>query len=239
MDYAAWLDRLRRTVAARKAELPLERQGECKVVIEPPLTSQQLVALRNDLDIPLPKSVAQFLTRAASRVVYDCPFVNADGDEDSIAGELFNYWYWEDRPRAYEEEFLGALKGMPMARDCAVAAASDSWLAEPDWVLDRALWRHALPLTRWPNTDGVALWRHDPEDSNPGVIWLSHDDQSGIISPNFDAFLRQLEFLGYVWGDDYRDEDTGMIDLRGEAAAERRRLLGWPEKADDEAADDE
>jgi hypothetical protein len=77
-----------------KPSCPSDRQGEGKVLIEPPLTSHQLVGLRKNLDIPLPKPVAQFLTRAASRVVYQCPFINADGQEDSIAGELFNYWFW-------------------------------------------------------------------------------------------------------------------------------------------------
>jgi hypothetical protein len=70
------------------------------------------------------------------------------------------------------------------------------------------------------------LWVHDPDDANPAVIWLAHDDASFLLAPSFDTFLEQYEFLGYDWGEEYRDLDTGLMDVSCQAAVTRRALLG-------------
>ena len=81
-------------------------------------------------------------------------------------------------------------------REECVEYARESWLTEPDWPLDYAFWRHALPLLHYPDGDGVALWMHDPEHAEPAVIYLKHEEESFLLSRTFDEFLEQWEKLG-------------------------------------------
>jgi hypothetical protein len=102
-------------------------------------------------------------------------------------------------------------------------------LAEPDWPLDRAFWRHALPLVHYSDGDGVALWVHDPEHPDPPVIYLKHEDQSFLLCRTFDEFLGQWERLGYVGTNDlerFRNPQTGFLDAATPEALALRGKLG-------------
>jgi len=225
MDYLAWLRRLEQFVARWQARLPPERQQECFVHVDPPLSDEQIEELSAGLDRPLPASVEGFLRQAASRVRFECPCAVAEGRGVFVSGELFHYWLW--RPNN-NERYAPCPGGMIAARQCVIgmATAPSSWLQEPEWVLDRAFWRHGLPLTQGPTGDCLALWAHDPDHPDPAVVYLSHDDVSYLLAPNFDTFLEQWEHLGYDWGEEYRDPESGLMDMDSEAAIERRELLG-------------
>jgi hypothetical protein len=225
VDYEGWLDRLRRFVTAWRERLPPGRRGECSLEIDPPLTPQQVSALRQELDCPLPAVVEAFLTRAASRVSFSCPCATAGVDRRPAGGDLFQYWLGRADG---QDRWEGAGGGLVEARQCVLdwATSENAWLVEPPWVLDRALWRHGLPLTQMPNTDCLALWVHDPADPNPAVIHLLHDGPSYIVSATFDDFLGEWESLGYDWGEEYLDPGTRLLTASSPAGRERHRLLG-------------
>jgi hypothetical protein len=223
MDYADWLARLRTFVNAWQARLPPERRSECYVHADPPLSPDQIRQLRDGLDCPLPPSIERFLTQAASRLRVHCICVQPGTAETVIAWDLFNYWFYSPQKLPYEEQFVGPLEGMMYSREVARALADHF---EPECVLDRALWHHALPLAAFPTNDALALWAYDPELAEPPVIWLNHDDASFLLSPSFDEFLEQLERLGYDYGEEYRDPGTGLMDIDSPAAVARRSLLG-------------
>ena len=226
MDHAAWLERLRAFVGAWQGRLPPGRESECYVRADPPLSPEQLGQLREGLDCPLPPSVEQFLTRVASRLRVRCTCLPPGRPATVIGWELFNYWVWSPEERPYEEQFVGPVEGMAYARD--VARTTGDHMGDPECVLDRAFWHHALPLMLAPNTDALALWAYDPELAEPPVLCLHHDDYSFLLSPTFDDFLAQVEQLGYDYGDEYRDTQTGLMDVEGPAAVARRALLGLP-----------
>jgi hypothetical protein len=225
MDYWAWLHRLQDFVARWQARLPPSRQKECYIRIDSPLSLDQIRELRDGLDCPLPLSVESFLLQAASRLVFECKCVVSDFVEIPINGELFNYYLWGTNDNWH---FEGSPGGMIKARECVIedATYANSGLQEPECALDRALWRHGLPLIRVPDTDCLALWVHDPGHSNPAVVYLSHDGGSYLLSPTFDSFLEQWEYLGYDWGQQYLDPETGLMDVYSPAATRRRQLLG-------------
>lgn len=224
MDYIAWLHRLQQFVAACRANLPPDRHRECSVHVDPPLSASDLQRLRDGLDCPLPDSVAGFLTQAASRLRFEC-VCPADDEEVYISGELFNYYLWRPDDNSCS---VGCPDGMIESRECVLdyVTAETSWLNEPEWVLDRAFWRHGLPLTQSPNTDCLALWAHDPDGGEPAVVSLAHDEESYLLSPSFDTFLEQWESLGYDFAPEYIDPDLRLLDTSCDAARERRRLLG-------------
>jgi hypothetical protein len=103
-----------------------------------------------------------------------------------------------------------------------------SWLMEPDWPLDQAFWRHALPVAVYPDGDGLALWMHDRDHPNPAIIYLQHEDESFLLARTFDEFLHHWEKLGYVDLGSlgrYRNPQTGFLDsTTPEAEALRHRL---------------
>src|SRR5438874_9216487 len=165
MDHAAWLARLRDFVAAWQAKLPPERRSECYVHADPPLTPDQIGQLRDGLDCPLPPSVERFLTRAASRLRVRCLCFAPGHPETVIGWDLFNYWFWSPEKRAYEDQFAGPLEGMASAREVARDIGDE--MGDKECVLDRALWRHALPLMLAPSNDALALWAYDRELEEP------------------------------------------------------------------------
>jgi hypothetical protein len=223
MDHVAWLGRLRTFVEAWQAKLPPERRSECYVRTDPPLTSDQVGQLRDGLDCPLPPSIEQFLTHAASRLRVHCVCL-APGSAETIVGfDLFNYWLWSPEKRPFEEQFHGPVDAM---MDCRELARATAERLDPECVLDRALWYHALPLFYAPTTDALALWAYNPDLEEPPVMWLNHDNDSFLLSVSFDAFLEQMERLGYDYGEQYRDPKTGLMDPKGSAAVARRALLG-------------
>src|SRR4051794_16270038 len=116
MDYVAWLHRLQQFVAGCRARLPPVRRGECSVLAEGPLGPEELQRLRDGIDCPLPESVAGFLTRAASRLRFECVCPTEEGDL-TIAGELFDYWLWRAED---SKHFAGCPDGMIESRQCAL-----------------------------------------------------------------------------------------------------------------------
>jgi hypothetical protein len=228
VDYSAWLGRLDQFVAGWRARLPPERRQECRVHTDPPLTPEELDRLRAGLDRPLPASVAAFLTRAASRVRFECACAPAGRPEVRVGGELFNYYVWSPGPHEYGDRFFGPLEGLPWARDSALAEGEE--MARKGCPLDRAFWHHALPLAFTPGTDApLALWSYDAELAEPPVVSLYHDRPGFLLAETFDDFLVCWEALGYDWGEEYRYEGdglSGVMSVATPAAVARRKLLG-------------
>lgn len=228
MDHAAWLERLKHFVAAWQARLPAERRPECYVRSDPPLTAGQMDELREDLDLPLPASVVGFLTRATSRLIFECICTPPGHPEVRAAGQLFDYWIGSPEARDYDDQFSGPLEGLPFARIEAEGATDH--MQECGCALDRAWWRFALPLTFMPSTDApLALWVYDPDLAEPPVVSLYYAEPGFLLANTFDEFLTHWEALGYDWGQEYLEEGqglSGVMDPLGPAGRARRALLG-------------
>jgi hypothetical protein len=222
MDYQGWLNRLQQFVEKWRAKAPPDRQAECSLVTEPPLTAADIQRLGDELDCHLPDSAANFLTQAASRVVAHCVCATSGGILYA-GGDLFNYWLWRPEQRDY---WTGCLEGMVEARQDQVDFFDAGWRSDPEWVLDRAFHRHALPLLRLPTTDCLALWAHSPDEAEPAVIFVSHDGPSCLLAPNFDTFLQQWEYLGYAWSEEDHEPTTGVLLEDAPTVRRRRELLG-------------
>lgn len=203
MDYSAWI---RRLIAFADDG---RHGGRLRAEVEPPLGAVEVRKLADDLDCGLPPGLRGLLATGASSITLHTvgPAGEDRGSEVFCpAGELV----------AWREE--------------ALAQARESWLVEPDWPLDRAYWRHALPLLRYDDGDGIALWVHDPDDPNPAVVYLRHDEESFLLSRTFDEFLGEWEQLGYSPVGElvaYRNPSTGFLDSNTPAGRALRASLGW------------
>jgi hypothetical protein len=211
LDYAGWVRRRRKFIVGRKRRSAPRDRDKFTIEIGRPLRNDELNELAEALDCGLPPPLRAFLETGASSIVlaYTLP----PGDDENY--EII----------CYADELVG------WRAEC-VEYARDSWLKEPDWPLDQAFWRHGLPLVHYPDGDGVALWVHDPKHPNPPVIYLNHDDESFLLSRNFDDFLQQWEQLGYaaIGGlPDYRNPKTGFLDSTTTQAKALRKERGLDE----------
>jgi hypothetical protein len=208
MDYEKWVARLRRFILDLQQRGPADQRDRFTVEIAPPLDEEELDELAESLDCGLPKSLRRFLATGASAISFE--------------------YAWPTPEHEMGEHFCPADQLADWREEC-IEYARWSWLTEPDWPLDYAFWRHALPLVHYPDGDGVALWVHDPEQDDPPVIFLKHEDESILLSRNFDEFLEQWEHLGYTATgelEDCRDPKTGFVDARTAKAVQLRERLG-------------
>ncbi len=208
MDYAQWVQHLRSFVLALQKRSPAEWQGNFVVEIAPPLDEDDLEELAEALDCGLPPPLRRFLATGASSISF------------SYGGPTAAY--------ETEDHFCPADQLAESREEC-IEYARESWLTERDWPLDRAFWRHALPLVHYPDGDGVALWVHDPDHAEPAVIYLKHEDTSFLLSRTLDEFLEQWEKLGYIGTNDlenYRNTETGFLDATTPQAVALREKLG-------------
>ncbi len=204
-DYVQWVERLRRFVLDLQQRSPPERQGDFAVEIAPLLPEKDLEQLAESLDCGLPPPLRRFLGTAASAVSFRYAWPTADD------------CHWET--------FCPADRLAEWRAGCIAYAPS----FESDFPLDRAFWRHALPLTQYPDTDGLALWLYDPDYAEPAVTYLQHSDKSFLLSRSFNEFLVQWEMLGYISIgelEDCRNPETGFLDSRTPKAVEWRETLG-------------
>jgi SMI1 / KNR4 family (SUKH-1) len=208
MDYVQWVQRLRGFILGLQERSPPGHRDRFSIEIAPPLQDEEIEELAESLDCGLPPPLQEFLRTGASSISFQYAWPTED-DETS-------------------DTFCPADQLAEWREEC-VEYATESWLMEPDWPLDQALWRHALPLVHYPDGDGVALWVHDPDHPNPAVIYLKHEDESFLLSRNFDEFLHHWERLGYTGTNDleqYRHPESGFLDSTTAQAVAFRKALG-------------
>jgi hypothetical protein len=151
-------------------------------------------------------------------------FVDRDGSTFEVQENLFCYPVQPPDSHC-RVQWASGPKAIIRARNECVEYALYSWLTEREWPIDRAFWRHALPLTLNSAGNGLAVWVHADDDPAPPVIGLDHDDESTLVSPTFDDFLTMCEQCGYYWDDTFRDGGC-FIEASSPAAVRFRASLG-------------
>jgi hypothetical protein len=128
--------------------------------------------------------------------------------------------------RIYGGTNLCELSSFPeWSKDCQTCAL-ETWIAEePD---QKQLWLGSLPIAALKNGDYLATGA-EPE-ADPPVIYLSHDEVSGVIAPSFTRFLRTWEDLCYIGPEiwrlsEYISPSTGYLVANTPQAQTLRRLF--------------
>ncbi len=210
-DYGAWVQRLRDfSEAGRLRNWAGAEQRHGRVEVAPPLDGARLKALEEACGGWLPPPLRDFLGTGASSITVRWFEAEASDPE-------------------YEVVFCPAKELAGWRQEC-LEYAQASWLAEPAWPLDYALWRHGWLLTHNEAGDGLAIWAHDRPQPHYPVAYLDHEDNSYLVAPSFDEFLEQWERLGYLdLGEllDFRDPKTGFLDTATAKARAYRRALGF------------
>jgi len=185
-----------------------------------PIAESEMQAIERALAGTVPASLRALFTRGASAV--DCPYVMKP------EGERL------ERLRAIlpdETRIFGGARLSPASELADNCSAVREWARET-WIADdpdaRSLWESALPFLRLDNGDYLALDRRTAE-SDPPVVYLSHDDESFPLAATLVAFLTAWERLCYVGPEEWLlrpfTGDAGHLDAESERAERLRELL--------------
>jgi hypothetical protein len=208
-DYGAWVQRLREFSDGGRVRATAADQRYCRVEIAPPLDHARLKTLEEECGGRLPPPLRDFLSTGASSIT-------------------FRWFEPEVNEADYEVVFCPAEELASWRQEC-MEYAQGSWLTEPEWPLDYALWRHGWLLTHDEAGDGLAIWAHDRRQPHYPVAYLDHEDTSYLVASTFDDFLEHWERLGYLdLGEllDFRDPETGFLDTATPQARVYRKAHG-------------
>jgi hypothetical protein len=102
----------------------------------------------------------------------------------------------------------------------------DTWIAEDEVELEK--WSKAVAFAALENGDFLAFEKKTKEDAP--IIYLSHDDESKVIAPSFEHFIREWAALGYVgpelWVLEPFLDEEGFLDRKaGDGPEHRENLL--------------
>jgi len=215
-DYRDWTAR-----AASFARRLANRAGVEVRVAEfgPPQTPAELDRIERS-GLVLPAALRRFFTEGSGTIDFRYVFEpeSDSSDADRLARLL------PDQSSIYGGVCIAAAE-LPDLHRSATEWARDTWVAEDKD--QQTIWESALPFAGLDNGDFLAIDVSTPED--PPVIYLSHDDESIVLSPSFNAFLAAWERLCYlgpeIWLlERFRGED-GFLDGGSAAARELRALL--------------
>jgi hypothetical protein len=203
-NYGDWM---RRAAAFTERLRGLPGEVRVEAVVAPPLSDEAVAALARSCRLPIPDPLRRFWTQAS---------------------EHCRCTYWWDAPERFHPQMavafpdwsLSHIWGGPEfeAAEDLVKLTDDllDWETRDDFPLDARYWVHSLPIVPVGNGDYAGLYvRDDPV--NPPVVYLCHDGcgASGIIAPNFDAFLVLWERLGYIglhFLRSFVNPRTGLVD---------------------------
>jgi hypothetical protein len=190
------------------------------------LSREETDALRRRLGSEIPDALRGFLERGAASVACRYTF-EYDPDDEAEAAAFLKLF--PSQTSIYGGPVFGPADMLPdFARSCAEWAKQ---FDEAGDVAEGRRWRHALPIVAVENGDYVALDGAGPgrDPSDPPVLYLSHEGESGLLAASFTEFLAAWERLCYlgpeVWLLDVFRGPDAFIAAEGPAVAEFRRLL--------------
>jgi hypothetical protein len=222
-DYIGWVKRAQDFVGALPSRL--EGEVEINVEVELPVPDQDVFTIESKLKRNIPQELKNLLTTGSGHC--QCRYVWDDlsPTTTSLMKEIFPYQGY-----LYGGLTLESLFEYQRLLESCKDWAGDAWLSEEDFEKNRWLWLNSLPIISIANGDYIALdWSENQPD--PPVVYLSHDDESHIISPSFTHFLSEWEQLCYIGPEiwlleEFLNEETGYLESNSEKGHKIRQLFG-------------
>ncbi|MDD7388531.1 MAG: SMI1/KNR4 family protein [Lachnospiraceae bacterium] len=192
--------------------------AETELVIEEPAGITEVEEIENKLERKLPVQIREFFLQFSG----NCRFSAYLPDDFELPEELESI---------FSAEFLISLEELTCAEDRRKDWVEECFTDEEDEY--NAVWHHKLGFMSVPNGDIIAFDIKESE-TNPPVVYLSHDDGDGhgyILGKDFNSYFEQLLLVGACGSEDWQilpfcsDARSGIIS-DCENAKEYRRLIG-------------
>lgn len=220
MDYAAWVDRLRRRISSLD-ENPLFSSTGC--TLEPPASKREVWVASLKCLALIPKPVRRFWETASAGGYLG--YV-VDAEKDPRASEI--------KERFGTTTIFGGIEWFcPLdyaVRDYRGGCRDSFELAKAAWEGETPLIRKPFPIGDFANGDYLVLDLH--RGSASPVFLMSHDGGSFEMAPSFDAFLERWERHGYLSPDSYYPwtliypDNVGLAPEPPPLVYELKRLIG-------------
>jgi hypothetical protein len=216
MIYGQWTDRVKHFITRFMQCHP---QMRARLDIGPPASPAQIAEAETSIGRPLPRQFREFLSTASG----DCSF---------------GYW-WEPEGEAEIEAVVSAFgfnKPIPGGLEFFACVGSLAYdyefhreLVEEGVYGDAPICRDPLPIGGMGNGDHIAL-----DLLGASVIFLSHDDDSYVLAPDFDSFLTSWEAICYLDFDispyeQFVNKDGGGIDPTDRSKIRHLKGLLFPD----------
>jgi len=216
-DYTGWVDRAQAFMSGLGSLSYAEVRS---AHVTAPATEADMKALEGELGRTIPFSLRTFFTRGASGL--DCGYtMQPEGQAlDKLRDVLPDVSSIFGRPR------LGPVSELANFSRAVREWADETWVAE--FPEERLIWDSALPFIWLENGDYLALDLRATE-IDPPVVYLSHDDESSLLSPDFVAFLSAWERLCYIGPEHWLLREfagpNGYLDPESGRASQLRGLF--------------
>jgi hypothetical protein len=223
MNYAEWV---RRAVAFTESLRGLPGDVRVEVEVAPPLSEEAIQELARSCRLPIPEPLRRFWKEASGHCKCTYWWDTPEKFHPQMAVSFPN---WSMSHVWGGPEFESAPSCVELA-DHFLAAANSMRGSHPKGA---RFWEYSLPIV--PVGDGAyaALYVRDTTKNPPVVyLWSDGPSASGVIAPNFDAFLTLWERLGYIgihFLNSFLNPRTGLLDpdaLPTESGGVRSLLRG-------------
>ena len=221
-DYQLWIERAV-SFTHNLAELaPYFDDVRSEVSVQSPLTESELIEIASKIDKQIPQELATFWLTGSRHC--DCTYI-CEAAKSEIVPRIETIF------GSHQEIWGGA--SLIDAADLSQHLLNCRDWAEETWVAeyprDKSFWLNSVPFVEMNNGDYLGLDITEAKD-NPHVVYLSHDNESFVISESFTDFLTHWERLCYfgpeVWMlENFRGEN-GYINSDSVKAEDLRKLLG-------------
>ena len=192
--------------------------AETELLVEKPASIEEVEEVENRIKRKIPLQIRDFFLHYSKK----CEFSAWLPDDFELPDEL---------DEIFSATFLISLEELVDAEN-----ARDGWVencfTNEDDEYD-AVWQHKLGFMNVPNGDVIAFDVKENE-TNPPVVYLSHDDGEGhgyILGKDFNTYFEQLLLVGACGNEDWQmlpfclDAQSGIVS-DCENAKEYRSIIG-------------
>lgn len=178
--------------------------AETELMVEEPASTAEVEAVENRLERKLPLQIREFFLQYSKK----CKFSAFLPDDFELPGEL---------NEIFSAGFLISLEEFVDVENSRKDYVEECFVNENDTY--DAVWHHKLGFMRVPNGDIIAFDVNENE-TNPPVVYLSHDDGEGhgyILGSDFDTYFEQLLLIGACGNEDWQmmpfcpDAQSGIV----------------------------
>lgn len=192
--------------------------AETELVVEEPASIAEVEAVENIIERKLPLQIRDFFLQYSKK----CEFSAWLPDDFELPDEL---------DEIFSATFLISLEEFADVENARKDWVEECFTDEEDEY--DSVWHHKLGFMHVPNGDIIAF-DVKRNETNPPVVYLSHDDGDGhgyILGKDFDTYFEQLLLVGACGNEDWQmlpfcsDAQSGIIS-DCENAKKYRRIIG-------------
>ena len=220
-NYKAWVDRAIQFTERIQNLKPFFDEITIVSTLQPPLTDSEIIEVKSKAEKYIPLELINFWTTGSANLNCHYYLSNPKTERLSQINEIFGL-----QSSIYGGASFLIANELPDKLLDLKEWAEETWIVE--YPNEQKFWLNSVPFFEMQNGDCLALDVAEEKD-DPRVIYLSHDDESSVISESFTNFLTNWERLYYIgpegWLLDIFQNESGFICSDSDEAEKLRNIF--------------